>query len=48
MEREYKVSKSVLERLRRGLEMEAADMDRNIEADYQAELNSQLEKVVQS
>ena len=43
MEHEYNVSKKVLAKLKRGLEMENADMDRDIDADYRDNLKTELE-----
>ena len=48
MESEYSVSVSVLAKLRRGLDMEAANMDRDIEADYETLYDQELQKVILS
>ena len=45
MEHEYTVSKNVIEKIRRGLELESAAMDRDIETDYKKLLDSELQKV---
>ena len=44
MEHDYNVSKTVLSKLKKGLEVEAADMDRDIDEDYKTHLASELEK----
>ena len=46
MENDYNTSKSVLEKLRTGLDLESANMDRDIEADFQTLFNTEQEKVV--
>jgi len=43
MEHEYNVSKKVLSKLKKGLEVENADMDRDIDADYRSELVKEME-----
>ena len=43
MEHEYNVSKQVLAKLKKGLEVENADMDRDIDADYRTNLKAELE-----
>ena len=43
MEHEYNVSKQVLAKLKKGLEVENADMDRDIDADYRTNLKTELE-----
>ena len=45
MEHEYTVSKNVIEKIRRGLELESAAMDRDIETEYETLLSSELQKV---
>lgn len=45
MEQKYTVSKNVIEKIRRGLELESAAMDRDIQADYNTLLSSELQKV---
>ena len=45
MEHKYTVSKNVIEKIKRGLEMESAAMDRDIETDYKTLLSSELQKV---
>merc|ERR1719219_1690228 len=44
MEHQHNISKTVLEKIRRGLDLESANMDRDIEADYQNLLQAELEK----
>ena len=44
MEHEYNVSKDVLAKLKKGLEVENADMDRDIDAEYRSNLKAELEK----
>ena len=44
MEHEYNVSKTVLGKLKKGLEVEAANVDRNIDEDYKTHLATELEK----
>ena len=44
MEHEYNVSKTVIGKLKKGLEVEAADMDRDIDEDYKSYLATELEK----
>ena len=43
MEHEYTVSKNVIEKIRRGLELESAAMDRDIETEYETLLSSELQ-----
>ena len=45
MEHKYTVSKNVIEKIKRGLEMESAAMDRDIETEYETLLSSELQKV---
>ena len=44
MEHQYNVSKTVLGKLKKGLEVEAANADRDIEEDYNTHLASEMEK----
>ena len=44
MEHEYNISKTVIGKLKKGLEVEAADMDRDIDEDYRSHLATELEK----
>ena len=44
MEHEYNISKTVIGKLKKGLEVEAADMDRDIDEDYKSHLATELEK----
>ena len=44
MEHEYNVSKTVLGKLKKGLEVEAANADRDIDEDYKSHLATELEK----
>ena len=44
MEHQYNVSKTVLGKLKKGLEVEAANADRDIDEDYKSHLASELEK----
>ena len=45
MEQEYRLRETVLDKLGRGLELEAANMDRDIESDYKTLYNTELDKV---
>ena len=45
MEHKYTVSKNVIEKIKRGLEMESAAMDRDMETEYETLLSSELQKV---
>jgi len=44
MEQEYRLRETVLDKLGRGLELEAANMDRDIESDYKTLYNTELDK----
>ena len=43
MEHEYNVSKKVLARIKKGIEVESADMERDVDADYRDNLKTELE-----
>ena len=43
MENEYNISKKVLAKLKKGLEAENADMNKDVEAEYRAKLQEEME-----
>merc|ERR1712130_654305 len=43
MENEYNMSKKVLAKLKKGLEAENADMNKDVEAEYRAKLQEEME-----
>ena len=43
MENEYNISKRVLGKLKKGLEAENADMNKDVEAEYRAKLKEEME-----
>ena len=44
MENEYNMSKNVLAKLKKGLEAENADMNKDVEAEYRTKLQEEMEK----
>ena len=44
MENEYNMSKKVLAKLKKGLEAENADMNKDVEAEYRAKLQEEMER----